>query len=193
MNLQEGPMPANQSLFSVTSLLLKIATWFCWFIVAVLTLALGAVVVGLGVVMVAPAVLAQLDIPPELHDVPMLPLLGAALFAVAGGLICMIFVLLAVRATAGIVDTAVAGDPFIGENAERLKRIGWCLLGVMVVQFLTMMAVVMIVPDNLPEGVNISGGSEPDPVGLLAVLLVFVLARIFKHGTRMRDELEGTV
>jgi len=186
-------MPANQSLFSVTSLLLKIATWFCWFIVAVLTLALGAVVVGLGVALVAPAVLAQLDIPPELHGVPLLPILGAALFAVAGGLICMIFVLLAVRATAGIVDTAIAGDPFVGENAERLKRIGWCLLGVMVVEFLSMMVIAAIVPDNLPEGVNIGGGSEPDPVGLLAVLQVFVLARIFKHGAQMRDELEGTV
>ena len=54
-------MPANQRLFSVTSLLLKLATWFCWFIVAVLTLALGAVVVGLGVALVAPAVLTQLD------------------------------------------------------------------------------------------------------------------------------------
>ena len=186
-------MPANQSLFSVTSLLLKIATWFCWFIVAVLTLALGAVVVGLGVALVAPAVLAQLDIPPELHGVPLLPILGAALFAVGGGLICMIFVLLAVRATAGIVDTAIAGDPFVGENAERLKRIGWCLLGVLVVEFLSMMVLAAIVPDNLPEGVNIGGGSEPDPVGLLAVLLVFVLARIFKHGAQMRDELEGTV
>lgn len=27
----------------------------------------------------------------------------------------------------------------------------------------------------------------------LAVLLLFVLARVFEHGTRMRDELEGTV
>ena len=186
-------MADKQHLFSITSLLLKIATWFCWFIIAVLTLALGAVVVGLGVAMVAPAVLAHLDIPADLRGLPLLPMLAAALFAVAGGLICMIFILLAVRATTGIVDTAVAGDPFVDENAERLKRIGWCLLGVMMVQFLTMMVVAAIVPDNLPEGVNINGGSEPDPVGLLAVLLVFVLARIFKHGTQMRDELEGTV
>lgn len=186
-------MPANQRLFSVTSLLLKIATWFCWFLVAVLTLALGAVVVGLVAALVAPSLLAQLDIPAELHAMPLVPVLGAALFALGGGLICMIFVLLAVKATSGIVDTAVAGDPFVGENAERLKRIGWCLLGIMVVQFLTLIVIAGIVPEDLPKGMNLSGGSEPDPVGLLALLLVFVLARIFKHGTQMRDELEGTV
>lgn len=186
-------MSVNQRLFSVTSLLLTIATWFCWFLIAVLTLALGAVVVGLIASFVAPALLAQFDLPAELHGVPLLPILGVALFAVGGGVIGMIFILLAVRATAGIVATAIAGDPFVGENAERLKRIGWCLLGVMVVQFLTLIVVAGIVPENLPEGMNLGGGAEPDPVGILAILLIFVLASIFRHGTQMRAELEGTV
>jgi hypothetical protein len=186
-------MPANQSLFSITSLLLKIATWFCWFLIAVLTLALGAVVAALGTLLLAPAVLAHLGIPVMLHGVPLLPILGVVLFAFGGGLICMIFVLLAVHAIAGIVDTAVAGDPFVADNAERLKRIGWCLLGVMVVQFLALMAAAAITPDHLPEGMHLGTGAEPDPVSLLAVLLVFVLARIFKHGSQMRDELAGTV
>jgi len=186
-------MSVNQRLFSVTSLLLKLGTWFCWFIIAVLTLALGAAVVGLGVALVAPAMLTQLDLPPELLALPLVPMLGAILFAVGGGLICMVFILLAVRATTGIVDTAVAGDPFVAENAERLKRIGWCMVGVTVVQFLTLMAVAMIVPEHLPEGGNLSGGSEPDPVGILSILLIFVLASIFRNGTQMRDELEGMV
>jgi hypothetical protein len=186
-------MPANQRLFSLTSLLLKFAIWFCWFLVAVLTLALGAVVGGLGVFLVAPAILTQLGIPLAFMGVPLLPILGVALFGVGGGLICMLFILLAVQATSGIVATAIAGDPFVDDNAERLKRIGWCLLGVMVVQFLTTMVVAMIVPEHLPEGVNLGIGSDPDPVGLLAILLVFVLARIFKHGARMREELAGTV
>ena len=186
-------MSGNQKLFSVTSLLLKLATWFCWFLIAVLTVALAAVVVALGVAVVAPAMLAHLDIPDMPHGVPLLPILGGALFGVGGGLICMVFVLLAVRATSGIVDTAIAGDPFVGDNAERLKHIGWCLLGVMLVHFLTLMAAAAIVPKNLPEGVNLGSGSEPDPVGLLAILLIFVLARIFRHGSEMREELEGTV
>ncbi|HKQ11725.1 MAG TPA: hypothetical protein VJS85_11085, partial [Rhizomicrobium sp.] len=112
-------MSGNQKLFSVTSLLLKLATWFCWFLIAVLTVALAAVVVALGVAVVAPAMLAHLDIPDMPHGVPLLPILGSALFGVGGGLICMVFVLLAVRATSGIVDTAIAGDPFVGDNAER--------------------------------------------------------------------------
>src|SRR5882672_9013234 len=127
----EGPMPVDQRLFSVTRLLLKLATWFCFFVAGVLTLALGAVVAGLGALLVAPAVFKALDIPLVVDGVPLDTILGAGLFGVASGLVCTVFVLLAVRATGGIVDTAIAGDPFVGGNAERLKRIGWCLLGVL--------------------------------------------------------------
>jgi hypothetical protein len=39
--------------------------------------------------------------------------------------------------------------------------------------------------------VNIHAGSWIN--GWLAVLLTFVLAAVFAHGTRLRDDLEGTV
>jgi hypothetical protein len=39
--------------------------------------------------------------------------------------------------------------------------------------------------------INISAG--PSIAGLLAILLTFVLARVFAEGARMRDDLEGTV
>ena len=185
-------MPANQSLFSVTRLLLKLATWFCFFIAGILTLALGAVVAGLGALLVAPGLFKQLDIPLVVEGVPLDTILGAGLFGVASGLVCTLFVLLAIRATSGIVDTAIAGDPFVGDNAERLKRIGWCLLGVMVVQFLASLVINWIAPDNNIAG-HIEAGDGPSLAGGLAVLLIFVLARIFQHGSQMRDELEGTV
>jgi len=185
-------MSGKQHLFTVTHWLLKAATVFCIFLVAVLTLALGAVVLGLVALLLAPALLKPLDIPLIVEGVPLDTILGAALFLVAGGLICTIFVLLAVRATAGIVESAICGDPFVGDNAERLKRIGWLLLGVMVVQFLSTTMVVWIAPDNNIAG-HIDGGSGPSLAGCLAVLLIFVLARIFRHGSEMRAELEGTV
>ena len=36
-------------------------------------------------------------------------------------------------------------------------------------------------------------GFGPSPAGLLAILVIFVLARIFRHGAEMRADLEGTV
>jgi hypothetical protein len=185
-------MADKHHLFTVTQWVLKGATVFCIFIAAVLTLAFIAIVLALGALLVAPAVLGQLSIPLLVEGVPLDTILGAAVFLIAGGLIGTIFILLAVRATSGIVDTAISGDPFVGDNAERLKRIGWLLLGVMVVQFLSTTMVVWIAPDNNIAG-HIDGGSGPSLAGLLAVLLIFVLARIFRHGSEMRAELEGTV
>jgi hypothetical protein len=147
---------------------------------------------GWAMLLAAPALLKSLDIPSLLEGIPLQTILGAAFFLVAGGLICTIFVLLAVRATTSIVETAISGDPFVADNAERLKRIGWLLLGVMVVEFLSSTVVAWIAPDNNIAG-HIDGGEGPSLAGCLAVLLIFVLARIFRHGTEMRAELEGTV
>jgi len=185
-------MADKQHLFAITSWLLKAATLFVIFVIVVLALAFMAVTLGMGSLLFAPALLDHLQIPRVVDGIPLMRPLTAALFAVAGGLISIILVLFAIRATSGIVDSAIAGDPFVGDNAGRLNRIGFLLVGIMAVQFLTLITVAAIAPQNSPH-MQISGGSEPDPVGLLAVLLIFVLARIFKHGSQMRDELESTV
>src|SRR5438552_1106554 len=109
-------MSGNQKLFSVTSLLLKLATWFCWFLIAVLSLALVAVVLALAVLLVAPALLKVFSIPVMVEGVPLDIILATALFETAGSLVCTILVLLAIRATRGILATAIAGDPFVGDN-----------------------------------------------------------------------------
>ena len=185
-------MSDKQHLFAITSWLLKAAIVFAIFIAAVLALAFIALVLALVAMLFAPSLLEHLEIPRILEGTSLLRGLMAAQFAVAGGLICTILVLFAIRATSGIVETAISGDPFVGDNAERLMRIGWLLLGVMMIQFLTEIIVDAIAPQYDPQ-IHISGGSDPSPVGLLAVLLIFVLARIFRHGSQMRDELEGTV
>jgi hypothetical protein len=88
-----------------------------------------------------------------------------------------------------IVDTVRAGDPFVMQNAERLQTIAWALLGLELL--------------HLAAGaVAAAASSEADPLdidwsfsltGWLAVLLLFVLARVFGHGARMREDLEGTI
>jgi hypothetical protein len=88
-----------------------------------------------------------------------------------------------------IVATVRAGDPFVAENADRLDAIAWALLGLQVLS-LIIGAIARHVstpahPLHLDAGFSVNGW--------LAVLLTFVLARVFAEGADMRDELEGTV
>lgn len=87
-----------------------------------------------------------------------------------------------------IVETVRAGDPFVATNADRLRVIAWCLLGIQLCD-LCFGAVSM----TLAAGTDAVSGWTFSLTGWLAVVLLFVLARVFAHGTRMRDELEGTV
>jgi hypothetical protein len=93
------------------------------------------------------------------------------------------------RRLLAIVETVRAGDPFVGANASRLQTIAWVLLTLQLVS---------IVIDRIARAVAIPG--KPIDVdagfsvnGWLAVLLTFLLARVFAEGTRMRDDLEGMV
>ena len=88
-----------------------------------------------------------------------------------------------------IVETVRAGDPFVAANAQRLQAIAWTLLVLQVVS-LVIGAIAKTVsspahPLHLDAGFSINGW--------LAVLLTFLLARVFAEGTLMRDDLEGTV
>jgi hypothetical protein len=88
-----------------------------------------------------------------------------------------------------IVETVRRGDPFVAGNAARLQTTAWALLGLQLL--------------HLAVGAIAAAASSPSQpfdldwnfsvTGWLAVLLLFVLARVFDHGTRMRDDLEGTV
>ena len=88
-----------------------------------------------------------------------------------------------------IVETVRAGDPFVAANARRLQAIAWSLL-VLQLLGLVIAAIAKAVsttanPLDLDAGFSINGW--------LAVLLTFVLARVFAEGTLMREDLEGTV
>ena len=88
-----------------------------------------------------------------------------------------------------IVETVRVGDPFVAANALRLQAIAWSLLALQVLSVIigTIGKSVSTPahPVNLDAGFSINGW--------LAVLLTFLLARVFAEGTHMRDDLEGTV
>ena len=88
-----------------------------------------------------------------------------------------------------MVETVRAGDPFVAANASRLQLIAWVLLALQLLS-LVIGAIAKAVstpahPLHLDAGFSINGW--------LAVLLTFLLARVFAEGAHMRDDLEGTV
>jgi len=88
-----------------------------------------------------------------------------------------------------MVGTVRAGDPFVAANAYRLNAIAWFLLGLQLLGLVIAAVAWSISTEAHP--VEIHGTSSIN--GWLAVLLVFILARVFAEGTLMREDLEGTI
>jgi hypothetical protein len=177
-------MPGTHHLFTVTRVLLRLATGFCFLLIAILALAMGALEsAALG--------FFHLPIPEnEMAGLTMSEILGAGAMAIAAGVICIALAAWIFILTARIIDTASHGDPFVAQNADRLNHIGFLLVAIQVVGFVTETALNML-PDKIKD--HVSGGFDVSASGILAALLIFVLAQIFRRGSEMRAELEGTV
>lgn len=87
-----------------------------------------------------------------------------------------------------MIGTVRAGDPFVPENATRVKTIAWCLL---VVQLFELACGIFI--GILSRAGADLGDWDPSLSGWIAVLLMFVLARVFEEGARIRADLEAMV
>jgi hypothetical protein len=88
-----------------------------------------------------------------------------------------------------IVETVRLGDPFVAGNAARLQTAAWALLGIELLHLAVGAIAAFASSPSQPLDVDWSFSIS----GWLAVLLLFVLARVFDHGARMRDDLAGTV
>ena len=93
------------------------------------------------------------------------------------------------RRLLAIVETVRRGDPFVAANADRIQAIAWVLLAL---QLLSLVIGGIGKAISTPaHPLHLDAGFSPS--GWLAVLLTFVLARVFAEGTLMRADLEGTV
>ncbi len=92
------------------------------------------------------------------------------------------------RRLIAIIDTVAAGAPFSAANADRLRIIAWALLAIQLLD-LGFGYAAMRVSAETGEYFGWSLGMS----GWLAVLLLFVLARVFRQGAAMQDELAATV
>jgi hypothetical protein len=88
-----------------------------------------------------------------------------------------------------IVETVRWGDPFVVANASRLQAIAWALLVLQIISIIIGGIGKAISTPAHP--VHLNAGFSIN--GWLAVLLTFLLARVFAVGALMREDLEGTV
>jgi hypothetical protein len=167
---------------------------------AVIAFFIGALAIGIAAIMVGipAALLNQAKILAEMTSdghtvvapdfftaIVVVLVLVAALMA-----LCIWFLLLLRR----IVLTVAAGDPFIRDNGDRLSRMGWIALVGELMTIPIGAAIVWLsgmVEDkdmvHLGDDFGVSGG------GIILVIVLFILARVFRQGAAMREDLEGTV
>jgi hypothetical protein len=93
----------------------------------------------------------------------------------------------------GLLRSARQGDPFTTANVWRLRQFGWLLLlGWPLIAYLTMELKEWLATTPPADQ---TGGVFAPPIGLALLfgLAVLVLAEVFAHGLRLREDVEGTI
>lgn len=168
-------VPRSDPLLTVTQLILRI----------------GMALLVLGIVLAAGAAIALVVTP----DQQLLPRLSAGntIWLVLAGVVLaglmMTLYLFFLRHLSHMIATVGTGDPFQPENADRLSKMGWLTVALQLCMFV-LAPLVSKIAERIGEP---GGGLDLTFDGLLLALVLFVLARVFRHGTAMRDDLEGTV
>jgi hypothetical protein len=88
-----------------------------------------------------------------------------------------------------IIDSVAADETFSITNAARLSRMGWICVVVEVLSIPAGASAYAITHAIRHDRVDIGFSLG----GVLLALVLFILARVFREGARMREELEGTV
>ncbi|QWC57221.1 DUF2975 domain-containing protein [Erythrobacter sp. 3-20A1M] len=126
-------------------------------------------------------------------DFPVLPAIAVLLLA----LVAFVLLYLFLRNLRRIIDTVGEGDPFLPVNATRLTNMAWQMLAVQLLA-LPIGAIGMLFAGDMPR----PEGSQTDWIhvdasldfsGIVMVVVLFILARVFRQGAAMRADLEGTV
>jgi hypothetical protein len=133
-----------------------------------------------------PWFMKAIHVPPETEPEPIMT--GLRAIAALGILAVPLNYVILTRLR-GILGTVGRGDPFVLVNANRLNAIARTLLALqllsLVIGGIGKAISSPAFPLHLDAGFSINGW--------LAVILTFVLARVFAEGALMREDLEGTV
>lgn len=127
----------------------------------------------------------------SLPDVAKHPLLTAGIgLTVMTNFAAMFFFFGKMRA---LIESASKGDPFVPDNARRLNDMALLLLGSQVLTVIVGELRVYALSLIAPQSEGTWDISPNDLTGFLIVLVLFILARVFRHGAAMREDLKGTV
>lgn len=105
------------------------------------------------------------------------------------GLVAVPLNLAVLKRLVAMIQSVRANDPFVAANANRLQEIAWFLLG----QQMLSLIIWLIGKSVSTSGFSLHLNAGFSPSGWLAVILTFVLARVFAAGALMREDLQGTV
>jgi hypothetical protein len=130
--------------------------------------------------------LTALGVPPSAQSGPLI--MGMRAIA-ALGLVAVPLNLAMLKRLVAMVETVRAGNPFVSANAYRVNAIAWFLLGQQLLS--VVIGLVGNAVSTPAHPLHLDAGFSPG--GWLAVIMTFVLARVFAEGTLMREDLEGTV
>lgn len=172
---------ADSRILRITKLLVYLIMGF----VAVGGLVLALVSVGLPLFWTE----ALAEIAKEKPGIDTGNLLPGLLAIFALGILVLGLIWTMMRKLLAIIDSVEDRNPFVAANAARLRTIGWLMVGLQIIG-LPLAVAAKNVADIFGEN-NVDMDLSLN--GILAILLVFILAGIFERGAEMREELEGTV
>ena len=155
---------------------------------AALWIASGAVALALlGVLLFSfnPAFLNNITIINDGRDAPLNPRMVGAGLAAAG--LYLGGVLAIVDRLRRIFMTLTAGDPFHPDNVARLRLIGALLGGLEILRYAVWSLSAWLMPAIDRRDVNLN------LTAWFSVLVIFVLAEVFREGARLRREAELTI
>jgi len=165
------------------------------FLKIILDVAQVALSIGLGVVTTLglAALIFQFDPKIVFQDGNFSPADAAsARRIIAGGLLIGALyiggVLVIVGRLRRIFSTLTAGDPFHPDNVRRLRTIGVVLAVLEILRYPIMLITVWLAPEVMEKS-----GFSLNLTTWFAVLVVFVLAEVFREGARLRREAELTI
>ncbi|KTR85316.1 hypothetical protein NS277_00115 [Novosphingobium barchaimii] len=175
--------------------LLAIAKGLLWFLMACSVVAAAACVAAVPLLFIFQSEIS-IELAKEAHHFSpreFVPIV-IGLLTVATVLVLILFRIF--QLLKRIVDTVGAGDPFVPINATRLTQMAWLTLGVQLASALiggiaTLLDRVAGDAPHIRGEIQVDSGVSGN--GLLLMLILFILARVFRKGAEMRAELEGTV
>lgn len=171
----------TNSMAAVLSLIVGVIFWLAIIIGVIGVLILGAGLIGSlnGGTLTLPGAQAVAE------GVPM----GRLVAALVGLVVFVTGIAYICAQLRKILVTLAEGDPFVPENAPRMTRIAIAIGAIEVIRN----AAVLILSATVDLGAGYKGSLSINLAAWGAVIVLLILAQVFKEGSRLREEEKMTI